>query len=79
MKIQSDLPYVSTPEFRRDCKKHSAEQAHGQLNMWFWYGSEYDMKQGTLHMCDKCAKEVIDYLKQKFDIEGKFLTKIEEF
>ena len=78
MKIQSDLPYSSTPEFQCDCKTHT-DQAHSQLTLWFWYGSKYDMSQGNLHMCDKCAEEVMEYLKKKFDIEGKFLTKIEEF
>ena len=72
-------PYGTTPEFKCDCKCHKNDkQALGQLSMWFWYGSEYDMKQGNIHMCDECAKDVMKYLNEKFKIV-KFLTKIEEF
>jgi hypothetical protein len=75
--MNSQVPYSSVPEFDCDCKNHKEKQAHGKLTMWFWYGSEYDIKQGSIHLCDECAKEVMNYLKQKFNTE-KFLTKIEE-
>ncbi len=64
-------------EFACDNPYHEQTVAHGQLSMHFWYGSQHDLKQGQIHLCDKCAEKVMYLLKQEFGIKD-FLKPIEE-
>lgn len=70
---------TSKEEIVCDNSAHSTEQpAHGQLTIHFWYGSKHSMKQGTLHLCDECADDVLFLLKKEFKLKD-FLKPIEEF
>jgi hypothetical protein len=51
--------------------------AYGQLAIHFWLGSKNDMKQGTIHLCDKCAENIIFLIKKELKIKD-FLKPIEE-
>ena len=65
-------------EFICDNSIHTDEHpAYGQLTIHFWLGSKNDMKQGTVHLCDKCAENVISLLKKELGIKD-FLKPIEE-
>lgn len=66
-------------EFICDNTCHSKEQpAFGQLSIHFWYGSQFDMKQGTVHLCDECAKNMMFLLKKEFGLKENFLKPIIE-
>jgi hypothetical protein len=66
---------VEEVEFVCDsCRK----EAFGHLQLNFWYGSTMDMTQGSIHLCDSCAKNVLELLKSKLDLDIK-LTEISEF
>lgn len=66
-------------EFLCDNEHHHGEEhpAYGQLTIHFWYGSEFDMKQGALHLCDECSKDIMFLIKKEFGTK-KFLNPIIE-
>jgi len=61
-----------------DGPDHAQREAHGQVTIHFWYGSKNDMKQGSLHLCDECADNVMFLLEKEFKTKN-FLKTIEEF
>lgn len=44
-------------------------EAFGQLSIHFWYGSKMDMSQAQIHLCDDCAKRIMESLKTNFGID----------
>jgi hypothetical protein len=70
---------ITGTEFYCDNPKHKNDvRAFGQSLIHFWYGSESDMTQSKVHLCDDCAKEVLSFLKQKFG-KAADLNEIIEF
>jgi hypothetical protein len=75
MKINNVL---DPAEFICDCPQHKEKiPAFGLLSLHFWNGSEYAFKQGQLHLCDKCAEDIMYLLKKEFGVKD-FLKPIEE-
>ena len=48
------------------CDHHPDRECFGQLKMNFWYGSQHDMTEIEIHLCDECADELINEFKNKF-------------
>lgn len=61
-----------------DSPNHPKTEAHGQISVHFWFGSKNDMKQGSLHLCDDCADNLMRLLETEFKTKN-FLKTIEEF
>ena len=71
------VPVEGQIEAEFECD-HCGKDAHGQLSIHFWYGSKYDLTQGTVYLCDPCADNLIKILKQNFNIniEMKDITEL---
>ncbi len=52
--------------------------AFSQLMLHSWYGSKYEMTQGSIHLCDSCAKTAQLIIQNEFGIKN-FLKNVEEF
>ena len=57
---------INASDFICDSCKSSA---FGQLSMHFWYGSEKDMNQASIHLCDKCADKAMNALRETLAIK----------
>lgn len=44
------------------------KESFGQLQLHFWYGSNFDMTQATVHLCDECALKTMTHLKENLKI-----------
>jgi len=68
-----------TDDFICDNPAHKEERpAYSQVSIHSWHGSKNPFKQGTLHLCDECAENVVFLLSKEFQ-QKKFLKSIEEF
>lgn len=57
---------------------HTDEKpAYGQVTVHFWDGSEYEMKQASLYICDECGKNIVSYLEKQLG-KNKILSDIIE-
>jgi len=66
-------------EFICDNPVHKEERpAYSQVAIHSWYGGKNPFKQGSLHLCDECAENVVFLLSKEFQ-QKKFLKPIEEF
>jgi len=57
---------------------HTTETpAYGQVTIHFWDGSQYQMKQSSLYVCDKCGQNIISYIGKQLG-KNKILSNITE-
>ncbi len=48
------------------CDKHSDRECFSELQIISGYGSDFDMQQCKIHLCDECLKEMYKYIKCEF-------------
>lgn len=53
------------------CDVHPDRECFTELQTSSWYGSEFDMMQVKLHLCDECLTELYAHLKAKYGVEPK--------
>ena len=53
------------------CDHHPDRECFGQLKMNFWYGSQHDMTEIEIHLCDECLEEMYKLLEKEFKIKPK--------
>ena len=59
------VPYQAEQSIKY-CDKHKKRECAGNLWLTFGYGSQYDLSEVSIDMCDECADKLSRYLKKEF-------------
>lgn len=51
------------------CDKHPDRECYNQVNTKCWYGSEFDMLNLEMHLCDECMLKFYAWVKETFGVE----------
>ena len=51
------------------CDKHPDRECYTTVRTSCWYGSQFDMFNLKMNLCDECMKEFYDMVKEKFGVE----------
>lgn len=65
---------VITPAVREEAQYYCDScgvECFLELVMSAWYGSEFDLTKGTLHLCDDCWRKVKGLLKNHLKLNFK--------
>jgi hypothetical protein len=53
------------------CDRHPDRESFAEVKTSCWYGSQFDLLNLEMHLCDECMKEFYDHVKEKYGVEPK--------
>lgn len=53
------------------CDMHPDRECFTEIQTSSWYGSQFDMMQVKMHLCDECMAEFYAFLKHRYNVEPK--------
>jgi hypothetical protein len=53
------------------CDRHPDRICQNEIKTMCWYGSDFDLMNLEMHLCNECMEEFYDYIKNNFGVEPK--------
>ena len=65
-------------EVKYFCDKHPDRESFSKIESVSWYGSEFDMLQAEINLCDECMAAYYINIKEKFKIDYTIFEGMEQ-
>lgn len=51
------------------CDKHPDRECFSEVRTMYWYGSQFDLLNLNMNLCDECMDKFYAYVKETFGVE----------